>query len=429
MRIKLINHACLIIDCGDIRILTDPWVDGNIFDNGWSLITTTKLPQPESYDYVWISHEHPDHFRPSIFDGKKIPLEKTILIHKRDHDQKLKNFFVNKGYKIKQIPNEGMRIGKVFINGGISKSFDSWISTSYNGKTFLNLNDCVAFSNISEIQQIKDKIGPIDCAALQFSFANWTGNKGDIKIREKAKLQTFNKLESIFSALKPKNVIPFASFSYFSHEENFYLNRNAIKITELINHFDEQNFSVLKVGDIHTLDETRSKLQNQSAINFWEKQYNKINDLPKTKTSVKSIGSLFDQFKVMQQYLSKHNDLNQLKERLYTNKKNIRSIIFLSDHKKFVEYNIFGNMSIVDSDSYDISMTSECLFNLMKNKWGYGTLMINGRFQANYETFSRFALQSRLYYMNNIGKFYPNDVKIDDIRNPSSLVKNLLENE
>lgn len=38
MKIRFVNHACFIIESNDTKIMCDPWFDGNIFDDGWSLI-------------------------------------------------------------------------------------------------------------------------------------------------------------------------------------------------------------------------------------------------------------------------------------------------------------------------------------------------------------------------------------------------------
>lgn len=434
MKIQLINHACLLIECNEVRILTDPWIDGEIFDNGWSLVQDTKLPEPSEYDFVWISHEHPDHFRPNLFNGKKIPLDKVIIIHERENDTKLKNFFMNRKYVVREIPDKGIEINKVTICGGVSKSFDSWLSLSYNGETFLNLNDCILFSDITELTNIKDSLGKISSMAVQFSFANWTGNKNDRSIRKKAKLRTFQSLEKIFDILKPENIIPFASFSYFSHEENFYLNKNAIEIDELLEAFYNRNITVLKIGDTWESKnaksseiQTNSMKENALAIKFWKEKYIEIQSRPLTKTKTKSMFALFRQFKIMKSYLEENNDLNTLSQKLEKYGKNQSAIIYLSDHKKFIKYDIFSNISLVDSDYYDVKMSSESLFNLMKNKWGFGTLMINGKFQANYDTFSKFTIQTRLYYMNNIGKFFPKNITVSDIKDSNSLVSNLLE--
>jgi L-ascorbate metabolism protein UlaG (beta-lactamase superfamily) len=40
MNIKFINHASVMFDLGEVRILTDPWYQGLVFNDGWSLLNS-----------------------------------------------------------------------------------------------------------------------------------------------------------------------------------------------------------------------------------------------------------------------------------------------------------------------------------------------------------------------------------------------------
>lgn len=62
--VRFLAHACLAIDMGDIRIVTDPWLLGPCFMTGW---WHAVLPKADALDIladanlVYISHNHPDH--------------------------------------------------------------------------------------------------------------------------------------------------------------------------------------------------------------------------------------------------------------------------------------------------------------------------------------------------------------------------------
>ena len=124
--IRFINHASILLD---EKILCDPWYSGSIFLNGWNLLHENRVdinsivPQ-----YIWISHEHPDHFNPS--DLLKIEEDKrpTILFQKND-DGKVKNWCEGHGFKIKELEpykrynlNEG---GDIMC--GVVGGFDSYL--------------------------------------------------------------------------------------------------------------------------------------------------------------------------------------------------------------------------------------------------------------------------------------------------------------
>ena len=70
--IRLINHASLFMKFNkDMSFLTDPWYTGSAFDNGWSLLHENNEKFIENVlnntNYIYISHEHPDHFSISFY--------------------------------------------------------------------------------------------------------------------------------------------------------------------------------------------------------------------------------------------------------------------------------------------------------------------------------------------------------------------------
>ena len=72
-RICWINHAGFELQSNGLRIVCDPWLTGLAFNQSWALLTETRF-QPgdfEGVDYIWFSHEHPDHFSPP--DLRSIP--------------------------------------------------------------------------------------------------------------------------------------------------------------------------------------------------------------------------------------------------------------------------------------------------------------------------------------------------------------------
>ena len=74
--IEFVNHASVIISYEDVSILSDPWFNGTAFHDGWRLMY--ELQDNEITDilkkitHVYISHEHPDHFRPAFLANKNI---------------------------------------------------------------------------------------------------------------------------------------------------------------------------------------------------------------------------------------------------------------------------------------------------------------------------------------------------------------------
>ena len=88
MNIQLISHASVLVACSDALIWSDPWLDGKVFNESWSLYPKPQLDDAvtRDVDYLWISHEHPDHFNIPTLRG--LPTEfkhrVTVLFQKNN---------------------------------------------------------------------------------------------------------------------------------------------------------------------------------------------------------------------------------------------------------------------------------------------------------------------------------------------------------
>ena len=98
--ITFVNHASIIISHENIRLITDPWLFGSAFNNGWTLLSESKFRTQDfqNITHIWFSHEHPDHFHPFVL--KSIPpVENGICncfdsaIHMEASGEKKKNNF------------------------------------------------------------------------------------------------------------------------------------------------------------------------------------------------------------------------------------------------------------------------------------------------------------------------------------------------
>jgi L-ascorbate metabolism protein UlaG (beta-lactamase superfamily) len=81
MEICLISHASVVIR-SDISIWTDPWLIGKAFNDSWSLLPPAAMDDSlfDEIDYVFISHEHPDHFHIPTLRSLTESFKKLITI-------------------------------------------------------------------------------------------------------------------------------------------------------------------------------------------------------------------------------------------------------------------------------------------------------------------------------------------------------------
>lgn len=66
MKVTYIGHACILVESGGTRILMDPWLTDPTYHGTWWHYPplTLGIRDLPKVDYLYISHEHPDHFDP-----------------------------------------------------------------------------------------------------------------------------------------------------------------------------------------------------------------------------------------------------------------------------------------------------------------------------------------------------------------------------
>jgi len=233
MEIEFISHACFIVRTNGKIIVCDPWLIGKAFNNSWALLSKPGRVDWDEVDYIFISHEHPDHF--SLPTLKSIDLETrrniTILYQKHASKRMLKAF-LNLGFiNIIELPLYKWKSMDGFkLYCGSAGSMDSFLAIRDGQHTVLNLNDCIF--NEKQYKYIKREIGPINFLFTQFSFANWVGNQRD---EYNEGLKKIEDIKSQIEIFMPSYTIPFASFIYFCNLENSRMNdwiNTPLKISE-----------------------------------------------------------------------------------------------------------------------------------------------------------------------------------------------------
>src|SRR5215216_1836839 len=106
MQIQFVNHASFVCEHKDVRLLCDPWLYGSAFNDGWDLIVESRFSADQFADvnYIWFSHEHPDHFSPRVLSDVPAELRPRItVLYKQTTDQKVLNFCRKLGFITREL--------------------------------------------------------------------------------------------------------------------------------------------------------------------------------------------------------------------------------------------------------------------------------------------------------------------------------------
>lgn len=414
--IKFINHASVVISNEDCSLMSDPWYSDQVFHKGWRLLYENSpediLVQLTQIQYIWISHEHPDHFSVGFFMKylKEIQTKGIIILFQKTSDQRVVNFLKSKGFKVKEIEtNQEISLSKNFTIRCIKHGFyDSLLICTVNNNKIVNLNDCDIKSD-KDLARIKKNIGECDVLLSQFSYAAWKGGESNITWRRDAARDKLNTLLLQSKTLKAKFTIPFASYIYFSNYKNRYLNDSANRPSSILEYF-ENNKSQTKLIVMKPYDTFTGRYIEDNitkAVSYWEHRFLNTNKLEQDTYEVVDANILNESFNKYIMRIEKNNSLKTMKLLRTLSPIKIFPLIkiYLTDLDESYEIDIVNQtFHKQKSQQSDIALTSEQLNFIFLNTFGFDTLTVNGCFEESSKNgFSRVAKTLSIENLNNIG--------------------------
>jgi len=394
MEIQFVNHASYVLSHQNIRLICDPWLEGTAFDNGWKLLSKTKFEYSDFADitHLWLSHEHPDHFSPPCL--LKIPLEFrnriTVLYHETN-DQKVLNWCLKNGFKevIEMAPAAWYSLASDFQLLCCPEGSDSWLYFKSKDCRILNLNDCV-INNAQTAASIKRIINEdVDVLLTQFSYAQYEGNADKPEERAQAGLRKFEQIRTQVETFHPEMVVPFASFVWFCHEENYYMNDKINRIDATCAFLESLGVKSIALypndkwipGTAH---------DNTEPISNYLKDYQNIHEQPQKIQSRKI--SMEELAQSAERFRKKAIDAFGIWLNFYFR---FPFRVYLTDYGKVVSFNPFKGLWLDGNDVlYDVGMSSDALNFNFKFDWGFNTTFVNGRLQiaskAGYRNYVRY---------------------------------------
>jgi len=410
-KLIFLNHSALVVESGETKILCDPWFTGTVFNNGWRLLfeNSHDITQIE-FEYLWISHEHPDHFSiPTLSQLKK----RTQFLYQQTSDKKVKNWLEQKEHSVMElVDGEEYDFGEIKLTSFVSDDYDCAALFKFpNGDKFLNLNDARVElgDTISKIKERYD-LSRLKIVSIQFSYANWAGNENDNEIPFHQQNLVVERIIKIYEAFKPEKIFLFASYIYYSHEENFFWNKK-FWLNYVVEKLAKNGISLIipLPNQVIEIDQVANKNfleENNLAIDFWKKktQEKQIEFYSNKNISIEEIELSYNK------WFDKLWQNNTLSTVSNLKNKNFSLRVKISDKNCVLEISLFNKKLVVDnSETYDCSVSSETLVFLLKNNFGRGTVTVNGRIQFNYDLAHRFFIFFFIPYANNIGKFFTKD--------------------
>ena len=256
----MIAHACIMLRAGPVGLLSDPWLDGKIFNWSWAPLfpTMLRLDDFAALTHVWVSHEHPDHLHfPSL---RTIPADiraRITLLYQRHPQRAVVQALSEFGFKevIELAPSRWYELAAgVEVACYPSRRVDSALAIRAGGVTVLNVNDCKLGDWY--LRQIRRHIGPIDLLLGQYSIAGWVANSGQTATDKR--LKVIRRTARYCNVLCPRSLGLFASHAWFCHAENMYMNDLAIGPREALSYLSNSGQAAMHTRAMMPRDQWRT---------------------------------------------------------------------------------------------------------------------------------------------------------------------------
>ena len=356
--------------------MVDPWFSGSIFNHSWKLLEDTD---PGSLDlsrlrYLWISHEHPDHFNlPTLQTIRKLCGDRPFTVFFQDMpDKSVRNVLGKMGFEVCEM-SDGRRYkaGSMemtcFRNGG-----DSTLILESGGQLVLNTNDCgLEQSTIARIARHLDGRRP-DYLFSQFGIAGHSANPDEPDLLRAAHDRQLGQIISYIQRFKPRTVVPFASYVYFSRTVNRYLNDSQVRVSELLGR--DLGDTILLVPK--PLDRITPALAANSAENacYWDAALGREREWPaETQVDAATLTTWGGKF------------MATLKTSLFRRRAFDESAVFIPDLNSWAIFdwkNFKFSVSPVHTTPVAADIASSDLLFFLKFPWGSDTLNISAAFRV-----------------------------------------------
>lgn len=241
LSIRFLAHASLLINCGNVTMITDPWLQGPCFLNGWwhkPCPSEDAMQQLLKADVIYISHNHADHMHMQTLEVLIEQRPDIPIIIPNFKSKSTERPLRNMGFtNIKPLAfNQIFSIGNEGLHVSILKSGDfrddSGLYLHFNNQQILATVDS---SNLNQL------VLPQHLDLLTTSYAAgasghpWCFDQYSYEqkqtITKKRHLSVKNSIIDYVKACKPKAYMPYAGYFEESAIRDKYIRDNNIKIS------------------------------------------------------------------------------------------------------------------------------------------------------------------------------------------------------
>ena len=376
--ITLVSHACVVVDTSAGRLMTDPWLRSRAFNDSWDLLTPPAIDDESlrEVDWIWISHEHPDHFNvPTLRALPDDVKQRVVILYQENNSDKMIEALHAFGFpNCRRLPHgevvdlaPAVRVGCYQVG-----QMDSVLHLAVEGgPSLLNVND--AEINANDCANLVERFGRPDVVLNQFSIAGYDGMPDPDAVLPARRRQILQNMVDNHRDLGASVTVPIASFVYFCAPDNAYINAHMNSPADVAELFAEErlDLKVLAPGDRWVIGDS---IDNEMPLAEWSAIYDRVDDLP-----------LIDPPKVVEADL--RLAFGTCCDRLHDHHPSLLLrtvsplVIDVPDIGKLIRLSFVDRSFAETDDDPDVTINSQPLQFLLGNPFGLQTLGVSARYR------------------------------------------------
>lgn len=234
-----LNHAGFLLRTDHALLLVDPWLDGAVLNDAWSLIDAStssaaliaELNASGLPVFVWCSRAQPDRLPAPFLRRFRAEFRGiATFLYRRGRDGRLQGEWRRNRFAVAECAEGRARTlaRDLRLTAYANGDGDSWCLIRCGRRSLLHLGERALASGAAcraaAALLRKDNVRA-DVLLTGFADMAWCGNPGDCARREAAAERGIERLALQAEAFRPRLIVPVASFARFSRADNAWLNQ------------------------------------------------------------------------------------------------------------------------------------------------------------------------------------------------------------
>jgi UDP-MurNAc hydroxylase len=231
MEITYLGHAAILVRGGGVSLLMDPWLEDPAYCNSWFHYPplALRIEDVAPVDYVYCSHDHPDHFDPKTL--AKLPRDQKFLVPPFTSGELARKLRREGFHNQIVLPfGEALELASDFEVTGLRTDLvweDSAIVVRSGGTTLFNMNDCKLGDDL--LREVGERYRP-DIVFVPFSGAIHFPTCYDYAREQRAALCRKRRRKHLegfvkrVGLLQAPRAVPFAGNFALLHRDQLWMN-------------------------------------------------------------------------------------------------------------------------------------------------------------------------------------------------------------